>query len=336
MSIETYKKVLDNILSSSVTGQDFTIVWHAGEPLALPVAYYEEAVHYAKSVQGSRTIRFNVQTNGVNINESWCSFFKEYGISVGVSVDGPEHVHDAHRRKRNGAGTFREVLRGINHLNGYGVPFHTISVVSASSLPFAKEMFDFLSSAGSTTICLNIEETEGVNQRLVQFDADALARFYQEFFACWLKNQMVPKVREFQNMLLHVRDYKPTRTVQPWQDAIPFRIISVDHTGRYSTFSPELLSYSDDSHGTFTIGNLCEGPVEKSLNTDKFDRMYFEIAKGLSMCKTTCSFYSICGGGAPSNKYFENGTFESAETRHCVNSRQVLFKSLLEYLDVVL
>ena len=42
-----------------------------------------------------------------------------------------------------------------------------------------------------------------------------------------------------------------------------------------------------------------------------------EIGEGIEMCRAECKYFPVCGGGVPSNKVFENGTFASTETMYC-------------------
>ena len=68
----------------------------------------------------------------------------------------------------------------------------------------------------------------------------------------------------------------------------------------------------------------------KSIDTvDKFKRMYREIAQGVQKCRDTCDYFDVCGGGSPSNKYYENGTFDSTETQFCIASRKVIAQEIL-------
>lgn len=53
---------------------------------------------------------------------------------------------------------------------------------------------------------------------------------------------------------------------------------------------------------------------EAACSTEKFQRMHAEIREGVAQCQQTCQYYRVCGGGAPSNKYWENHSFSSTET----------------------
>jgi uncharacterized protein len=59
------------------------------------------------------------------------------------------------------------------------------------------------------------------------------------------------------------------------------------------------------------------------IANESFGRIASEVYEGVQSCARTCGYFGLCGGGAPSNKYFENGSFASTETMYCRNSIQM-------------
>jgi uncharacterized protein len=45
--------------------------------------------------------------------------------------------------------------------------------------------------------------------------------------------------------------------------------------------------------------------------------MFEDIEAGVAMCRDSCEYFSVCGGGEPVNKLAENGSFISTETTYC-------------------
>ena len=64
---------------------------------------------------GAEELEFtqHVQTNATLINDAWCDCFHRNRIVVGISLDGPEDIHDSHRRLRNGSGSHALAMRGV-------------------------------------------------------------------------------------------------------------------------------------------------------------------------------------------------------------------------------
>ena len=42
-----------------------------------------------------------------------------------------------------------------------------------------------------------------------------------------------------------------------------------------------------------------------------------DVEAGVEACRASCAYYDLCGGGAPSNKWHENGSLRSTETAWC-------------------
>ncbi|MFN9659694.1 MAG: radical SAM protein, partial [Cyanobacteriota bacterium] len=160
--------ILDTVLSSPFVSGDFTLLWHAGEPLMLPPAFYDAASHrvaaaLARHGRGDLRITQAIQTNATVIDERWCDCFVRNGIQVGVSVDGPAFLHDAHRRTRTGLGSHAATMRGIGQLRRHGIPFQVITVLTAAALDHADALFHFYLENGIVDGGFNMEETDGAN-----------------------------------------------------------------------------------------------------------------------------------------------------------------------------
>lgn len=122
------------------TTNEILFTWHGGEPLMRTISFYEKALRLQQQYGRGKTIDNCFQTNGTLINDEWAAFFKRHNILVGVSIDGPQPLHDAYRRSRGGEPSFHQVLRGIDILNRHGVEWNAMAVVNnlnaEAPLPF--------------------------------------------------------------------------------------------------------------------------------------------------------------------------------------------------------
>ena len=91
----------------------------------------------------------------------------------------------------------------------------------------------------------------------------------------------------------------------------------MDWAGNISTFSPELLGLRNADYGDYLLGNINRDALIDLPDRPNLARMSKDIQAGVRMCKETCQYFSVCGGGEPVNKLAENGTFASTETRYC-------------------
>jgi uncharacterized protein len=116
---------------------------------------------------------------------------------------------------------------------------------------------------------------------------------------------------------LHAIDEDNTELAADNEQVRPFGIINVDAGGNVSTFSPELLGLTDQSGQPFTVGNLINDSIDDILSSPSLLDLTRRVNDGVNNCRRSCEYFDLCGGGAPSNKFFETGSFESTETLYC-------------------
>jgi uncharacterized protein len=322
LSLELIDPIFKQIFTSPFATEHFTICWHAGEPLTTPIAWYREAfelIEQANQKYNQRQVCFDLsfQTNAILINQDWCDLFKEYPIHVGVSIDGPAFIHDAHRKTRTGLGSHAAAMRGVEYLQKNDICTSVIAVLTDDSLDYPDEIFNFFKDTGLTNVGFNMEETEGVHAQSSLDKADNLKRyraFIQRFWELTAASQGQFQVREFESLcsMLYTEDRLKNTDMNK-----PFVIISIDNQGNFTTFDPELLSVKTEKYGDFVFGNVLRDSFESICYTEKFKTIYQDIQAGVNLCQTTCDYFGLCGGGAGSNKYWENGTFNCAETLAC-------------------
>jgi uncharacterized protein len=335
MSIETVERTFSAIFASGWANDKMDVVWHAGEPLVLPIDYYDEAVRtIARLTPATTSIRHCFQTNGMLIDADWCRFFASSQANVGVSIDGPRELHDVNRLTRSGKSTFAETMAGIRLLQENDVPFHVISVLGDAALDRPRELFEFYRDAGIRNICFNIEEIEGPNRESSLSRADTrprFERFLREFWDLTERAKEQYFVREFNEMLRKI--IVPAEVAIPNDLVEPFAILNVDAEGSFTTFSPELLGQESAAYGDFVLGNVWRTSLEQAYRSEPFRRLARDVTAGVEMCRASCEYFPICGGGAPSNKLYEHGTLATTETMYCQLRTKVVADLALEIVE---
>lgn len=336
MSRATLERVAERILASRHVGDQITVVWHAGEPLVLPIAYYEEAFALFDNARpAGLKLSHSFQTNGMLLTESWASFIRDHGIRVGISIDGPERFHDRHRVTRRGRGTHAQTLAGMRNLQVAGVDFHVITVLTAEALAAADEFFDFYVEHGIRQVGFNIEEIEGPHTRS-SLQSSGARRAYAGFMRR-IMDRLADSppgtltVRELAGALSAIADPSVARCRN--HQVEPLAIVSVDSLGNLSTFSPELLGVAHRDYAGFVFGNVHEHDLDDMLVSAAFERAHAAIRAGVRRCAESCAYFEFCGGGAPANKLFENGDFATTETLYCQLTKQTLLEVVLADLE---
>ena len=305
--------------------------------MVLPVGYYEQAfATIDDTVKGKFKVRHSFQTNGTLIDDRWCAFLKKEDVRIGLSIDGPALIHDQHRRTRDGKGSHARTMEGVRKLQEHNIPFHVIAVITADSLGHAPEMFRYFEDLGIEELGFNVEELEGnhTGSSLGGTVEGQVENFWQELYENSRSSKSGMRIREFERA---ARAILMSRATQSWQQTaqnndqvLPFRIISVDWSGRISTFSPELMGTCDLKFADFIFGTVGRSDIVAIKSSKEFQRAASEIWSGVGECAESCEYFSVCGGGAPSNKYFENGSFASTSTMYCRSTIQIPVRIVLK------
>jgi uncharacterized protein len=147
------RDVLEHMIRTylaAARGGAATFAWQGGEPLLAGLDFFVDAFGLmARHGRGGQPVANAVQTNGVLLDREWARLFRAYNVLVGVSLDGPRHIHD-HYRTGAAGGSFDAVMAGIGHLRGAGVEFNLLTLVTAASAPHGAEIYRFLRHRGFT------------------------------------------------------------------------------------------------------------------------------------------------------------------------------------------
>jgi len=281
-------------------------------------------------------VKHSFQTNGTLVTPQWCKLFLEFNVGIGVSLDGPRELNDRNRKTRSGKGTFDKTLAGIHCLRDNGVPFHVLSVLSAESLAMPDEMLAFYEGEGIDHVCFNVEESEGtyVSELFSTSREELRARFAGFLRRFWHQARAhgkVKYVREIDQAVPRMfrPDCVPSRNIQ----CEPLAMLNVDANGNVSSFSPELLGMKNADYGDFLLGNININTLPEILSACLRSALYRDIQAGTRACQAECEYFSVCGGGSPVNKLFENGSLTGTTTSFCTLTQMVPTDLILEAYD---
>jgi uncharacterized protein len=336
MSFDVMEAAVRQAFAEDLPAAELSVVWHAGEPLAMPKSWYLEAFRRIDRLRPSSVrLRHHIQTNAVLIDTDWCYFFRTHDVRVGISLDGPGFLHDSRRKTRDGKGTHAKVMRGVDNLNQAGISFHVICVLTRNSLAYPDEIFDFFAALNIRQLCFNIEEIEAENSSSSLQD-DGVEEEFRAFFRRIverLKEQPNSfRIREIDAVLSALRDPAFGTLAGNTQNRPGF-ILTVGWEGSFSTWSPELLGQNHPIFGNMALGNVLYDEIASAIRSERFAAMQAEIDAGTRRCRADCKYFDFCLGGAPSNKLAETGSFDATETMFCRFTQKAIVDVVLEMLD---
>ncbi|TFG67591.1 MAG: anaerobic sulfatase maturase, partial [Anaerolineales bacterium] len=140
-------EVLESFTRQYIEAQqvpEVTFGWQGGEPLLMGLEFYERAVAMQEKYtpQGVRVIN-TLQTNGTLIDDDWAAFFHDHNFLIGLSLDGPQAMHDAFRVDAGGQPTWEKVMRGHNPLQKHSAEFNILCTVHSANAPHPVEVYRF-------------------------------------------------------------------------------------------------------------------------------------------------------------------------------------------------
>ncbi len=148
MSPEVLDAYVRNTIQSSPAEGPVTFTWQGGEPTLLGLAFYKQALALQRHYGAGRTIQNTFQTNGTLIDDEWAAFFAENQFLIGLSLDGPAHIHDRYRRYRSGAPSHHLVMAALERLQRHGVAYNIMACVDRHSSQHPAEIYRFFKSLG--------------------------------------------------------------------------------------------------------------------------------------------------------------------------------------------
>lgn len=143
--------VLEAYVRQYIASQDLPEVmffWQGGEPTLLGIDFFRKVVGLQKRYANGKKINNAFQTNGVLLDDRWGQFLTEHGFLVGLSIDGPEELHNRYRVDKRGRPTFDAVMRGLEFLRKHKTRFNTLTVVHEANSRQPLEVYRFLKEVG--------------------------------------------------------------------------------------------------------------------------------------------------------------------------------------------
>ena len=154
-----------------------------GLPFFRKVVEFQEKYGYGKSVGNG------LQTNGILLNNEWAKFLSDYNFLVGISLDGPEHIHDHYRFNKKGKGTWRKVYDKAKLLLDAGVDTNALVVVNDYSVNYPEEIYNFHKEAGLNFMqFIPCVESDNIDKNVLapySVSAEKYGEFLVRMFDLW-------------------------------------------------------------------------------------------------------------------------------------------------------
>ncbi|MCL1888518.1 MAG: anaerobic sulfatase maturase [Kiritimatiellaeota bacterium] len=273
----------------------YTFAWQGGEPALMGLAFYREAVRLQKKLLPAGARCANAfQTNGTLLDDEWARFFKDENFLVGVSIDGPQRLHDARRRDIAGAGSHARVMRGLECLQRHGVEHNALTLVSASNADHPQEVYQYIRGLGVAyhqyieCVELNAEGRPRPYALRPGQWGDFLCAVFDAWFA---RDTRAVSVRHFDSVLSRLATGVPA-TCPMSGNCCNYFVVETNGDVFPCDF------FVEPRH---VLGNIARDPLGALAASDA----YQNFGRGKDPCSATCSacrFLPLCMGDCPKNR----------------------------------
>jgi len=335
-------EILEQYIRQYIEGNEapeVTFVWHGGEPLLAGIDYFRQAMVFQQKYAAEKTIVNTLQTNGLLINDDWADFFREHRFLVGISIDGPEEIHDAYRTDQGRHPTFGRVIRAIEQLMRRNVEFNTLSVVNALSEGRGREVYRFLKSIGSrymqflpavehTLVLQDGSErivppgTVGAQMARWSVSAQGYGEFLVDIFDDWI----VADVGQYFVQLFDA-------TLAQWYGAPPGVCTFSDSCGEALVVEHNGDVYSCDHfvYPSHKLGNIQETDLKTLFQSDRQFAFGLDKRNNLPRECRVCRYYFACRGECPKHRFDRSIDGEPHKNTLC-NGFKLFFAHTAPYM----
>jgi uncharacterized protein len=303
MPDETLERLVDTYLFYSYPQSVFA--FQGGEPTLAGLPFFHKLVELQKRYgRDGQSVSNSLQTNAMLLDRDWCALFREYHWLLGVSLDGPQEVHDRYRFNKEGRGTWKRVMESIELLKTNRVEFNVLCVLSTANVDKPKDLYRFYRSLGIDSLqFIPLAEFDAAGNPLpFTISSEQYGRFLCEVFELWWPERRKVRVRMFDNIAEAVAGQKPgTCTMHETCDSY----VVVEYNG-------DVYPCDFFVEGGWKLGNITlDSWSEIARRTRRYS---FASKKTLAHpdCQA-CQYQSICHGGCPKFRHGPHARFEDLD-----------------------
>lgn len=326
MELSLLKKAIDQTIQLNNT-PEVSFCWHGGEPLLAGIDFFAEAVKFQKIAVNEKTasgferplIINTIQTNGTLINREWCDFLRENGFLVGISIDGPQDIHDYYRVSRSGNSSYDRVIRGLELLRDNGVEFNVLCTVNSKSRGRGREIYNFFKSIGVKFIqflpVVDPDEEWGT-------DAEDYGNFLKDVFREWWESE------DAGNVYVQMFDLALANYIGVPCGLCQFNPVCGDVPVVES--NGDMFCCDHFVNQSNYIGNLNSAGLSEIVYSERLSSFGADKNATLPAACLSCKFKTLCNGGCPEHRVLKQS--QDFYLNYLCKGYKIFFEFALPYL----
>lgn len=321
MSDSVLERYIQQVVAIHGRQAEIEFAWHGGEPTMCGIPFFERAMQLQRKYGQGRRILNTLQTNGALLTDDWCRFFREHNFRIGISIDGPEHLHNVYRKDARGEGTFARTMHGLELLQKHSVEFNTLTTVNAANAGHATEVYDFLRQFSDYMQFLPVVESQPKDYgnvglppglytaeragQLAPFcvPAEAYGKFLCTVLDLWLAKDVGRKFVQVIEAAIGNITRRPAGLCV--HEAVCGHCGVIEKNG-------DLYRCDRYVFPEYRVGNIMDCPLHDMMQTNRSFGEY-KIDSLPTVC-LHCDVADLCFGGCPKDRLIERLTFGSSVT----------------------
>ncbi len=323
MTDEVLESYIRQVIEIHGVHAEIEFAWHGGEPTMAGIAFYERAMALQQKYGEERRILNTLQTNGTLLTDDWCKFFRDNNFRIGLSIDGPEYLHNIYRKDAHGEGTFSRTMYGLELLLKHGVEFNTLTTVNAANAAHAVQVYRFLREfsnymqflpvveslphGGSGNVALPPGIYSNQPRSLAPFTvpAEAYGRFLCTILDEWSRRDVGRKFVQVIEAAIGNLTRRPAGLCV--HEAVCGHCGVIEKNG-------DLYRCDRYVFPEYRVGNILKAPLYDMMETNrKFGE--YKLDSLPSVC-LHCDVADLCFGGCPKDRLDERMTLNGPERRN--------------------
>ena len=300
-------------------------IWHGGEPFLLGMDYFKKAMSLQERfLQDKKFVINSIQTNGTLLTQEWCEFLKRNRFTVGVSIDGPEEVHNLNRSYASGKGSYQDIKQKLRLLEDNHVAYGMLMVLNQNTGRLTpKQIFDFIihdlgvkNFSFLPAVPDNIPgEITGENAASDFYPMEEYADFMKGIFDYWMDlDDPDVKIREIDGLMRSAMGANPqVCTLAGNCIGENFHIEAngdVYHCDKYVGL-PE-----------YHLGNIVDDTFAQIKDSQKIQGLVAEEQQRITKLRK-CPNFETCNGGCPHDRFIAT-RYDKGFTGECCGQSDLI------------
>ncbi len=320
--------VLEKLVSSVMEysgGGNTIFSWQGGEPLLAGIDFYRKAVELqARYGKDGQIVSNSIQTNGLLINEEFIEFFRKYNVLVGVSLDGPEEIHNRYRKYPTGKGTFREVMSKVNLLKKRQIEFNILSTVGEDTAKYPENIYRFFAQSGFQYLQFIPAVDRKGKLRNFSITPETYGDFLCRIFDLWWNgSRPLFSIRFFDNIIELLAGLEPGACSLKKNCG---EYLVIEHNG-------DVYPCDFFVHSEFLVGNIFNDDFKELVCKVK-EKFGILKSKGCSECEG-CRWNFICNKGCLWLRWINNGRITAEEKDYLCKAYMKFFSHSIDRLKII-